>query len=751
MRFDINIGFSDGNWIAHIGCEEKNWTRKIAARDDGNGGLLPFPTNDMPESGLAAGSADEALAIYEEIVKRKPEHIVEYGRYLFDNLLGDTLWREAISLAIQQGERLIELALSWSPVDSNLSRLHWEMMHDGAQFLAAGHMFAPNKGLDIAVTRVVLESTGVPGKLSATPRVLFVIGTSLTDSSIRPGAEIMGLLRAQMEERISPMVLENASPRLIQDRIVRFRPEVVHFICHGNFDARSRASYIEVKPDPDSDQTRFFAGQIWQWLVADQAPAQIVLLSACDSGTALGPHSIAPLAAELVRQGVPVVIAMSGRVSDLACRLFTRTFSDSLLSGEALVAATAKGRRAAIAEGEDSTRSVDWGFPVIYKSARVPADYAPGEKLVGGGSGKLGTRMKPYELRRKPVFCGRTEFFTAFRDLLVDGPNNVLAIYVSAEPELKFETKGYGRTRLLEELTLQAIREGHVPCAVLARKSASKEWTTPKGPLELAMLIHESVEIARDSLGFEPLDEGPIISLKLFDQTGDDSELDPTLKTALRIGHFGPPPLKVNPRVIAEAIRKEFGNLIKEAQGAYPSLITKDSRVILLLDDLHDYLDSFEKIAREVQLGVRGFGLAERPVPVVISFAMGTPVSDLMKTITESGKTGWRPMELRRFERGTVRKEDMLAYSNVLLNPHEELLLPGVSDQAWVMDYEVDSKCVAEAESCYRRFLFGAPYEFYTREFFLVTELARRSGSGFITVATDRDRLRKMNAESSTP
>jgi len=227
--------------------------------------------------------------------------------------------------------------------------------------------------------------------------------------------------------------------------------------------------------------------------------------------------------------------------------------------------------------------------------------------------------------------------------------------------------------------------------------------------------------------------------------------LDPTLKTALRIGHFGPPPLKVNPRVIAEAIRKEFGNLIKEAQGAYPSLITKDSRVILLLDDLHDYLDSFEKIAREVQLGVRGFGLAERPVPVVISFAMGTPVSDLMKTITESGKTGWRPMELRRFERGTVRKEDMLAYSNVLLNPHEELLLPGVSDQAWVMDYEVDSKCVAEAESCYRRFLFGAPYEFYTREFFLVTELARRSGSGFITVATDRDRLRKMNAESSTP
>ncbi len=120
-----------------------------------------------------------------------------------------------IALSQESGEQLIELALSWALNDSNPLRLHWEMMYDGAQFLAAGRVLPSNKGLDIAVTRVVAQSTGsCSRKISAAPRVLFVIGTSLTDSSILPGAEIMSLLRApEIEERISPMVLENAIPR----------------------------------------------------------------------------------------------------------------------------------------------------------------------------------------------------------------------------------------------------------------------------------------------------------------------------------------------------------------------------------------------------------------------------------------------------------------------------------------------------------------------------------------------------------
>ena len=63
------------------------------------------------------------------------------------------------------------------------------------------------------------------------------------------------------------------------------------------------------------------------------------------------PHA-SLLARDLVVNGVPIVIAMSGRVSDRACRLFTRVFGAGppLIRGSRLVDAVVAGRRAAYLE-----------------------------------------------------------------------------------------------------------------------------------------------------------------------------------------------------------------------------------------------------------------------------------------------------------------------------------------------------------------------------------------------------------------
>ena len=54
-----------------------------------------------------------------------------------------------------------------------------------------------------------------------------------------------------------------------------------------------------------------------------------------------------PLAVQLVAGGLPIVIAMTGRVSDVGCRLFTRRLGEMLLKeGDGLIAATAEARRA---------------------------------------------------------------------------------------------------------------------------------------------------------------------------------------------------------------------------------------------------------------------------------------------------------------------------------------------------------------------------------------------------------------------
>src|ERR1051325_4786121 len=104
--------------------------------------------------------------------------------------------------------------------------------------------------------------------------------------------------------------------------------------------------------------------------------------------------------------------------------------------------------------------------------------------------------MRPYELRRErqPGFCGRQEFFDAYQELFVTNAKSAVLVAYTGNDD-----KGYGRTRLLEELTKQALRDGHVPCVVLA----DRDWQAPKGPLELAMLIDDAMDTARSSLELE--------------------------------------------------------------------------------------------------------------------------------------------------------------------------------------------------------------------------------------------------------
>jgi hypothetical protein len=734
-------------WKAEIKCAAKSWRREMVQQPDGEGGLLPYPSAAPLEGALGDMSAQppqDVLKLYKEIVARKADRIADYGRYLFDNLLGNGIWAEILEQAKLQNEQIIELALSWTPTDGNLSRLHWEMMFDGSNFLAAGHLSEGKKIIDVAVTRVVPNTTAVAAPGSGVPRVLFVIGTSLSNPSIRPGAEIMGLLQdPQADSRIHPWVIENASPRLIQAKVAEFSPDVVHFICHGDIDARTKAGYIEMKPDPGNDQKYFFAGQVWQWLNVGETPPRTVILSACQSGAALGPHAVAPLAAELVIQGVPIVIAMSGRISDLACRLFTRRFAQALLSGETLVAATARGRRAAVAEGDAPKRSVDWGFPTLYLSAAVAEDYAPGTNAVAMGQG-IEKRIKPYQLRRdrQPVFCGRQDFFEAYHELLDSGSRTaVLAAYTGNND------KGYGRTRLLEELTMQAIRDGHVPCVVLANE---RDWVLPKTALEFALRIDNAMETARSSLGLDTDIEGPIRLLKYFDQKFSTLESLPDwLGKALKLGAAaaGAGEVVVTPFAISRAIEKQFAQLMEEARRKKPDLVGKNSRAILLLDDVHDYFKVLDSIAGRGKLGVWGFGSEDEPVPIIMAFSLSTPTHDLLNPITESGTPGWRSIKLGPFDSDPERPEDMLAYGRVLMNPFNPKILPQWSDRAWFMDYEIEKSIVTASEATFRTLLNGLPGQLSDK--LLYASAMNVARDAFVKLALDEQKLKELIEENT--
>ncbi|SOE97714.1 CHAT domain-containing protein [Burkholderia sp. D7] len=750
MRVTLLVQSAPGSvWQINAQGRGIAWQRRMIQMDDGDGGLLPFPdpATLAAEEPLPGGLADLAAAqvrrVYMEIVDRNPQHIVEYGRYLFDNLLGTVHWQQILAVAEELEEPLVEIALLWAADESNLARLHWEMMSDGTNFLAAG-LRRNDTNVDVAFTRVVKGSSSTAKSLSSVPRVLFAVGTSSSDHSIRPGAEIMGLLRdAESGCPIHPLVIENASPALLQKRIQAFRPEVVHFICHGDLDLATKQGFIELKPDPHNNQSKFFAAQIWQWLNVANSPPQIVVLSSCKTGTAvgsaIGPEAVAPLAAELVHVGVPVVIAMSGRISDLACRLFTRRFGRALVSaGETLVAATTKGRRAAIAEGDAPRRSVDWGFPAVYLSENVEPGYRPSVAAAARIPSPMSSRLLPYELRRlrTPVFCGRTEFFHLFDELFTDPERGVVLAAFAKDTK-----KAYGRTRLLEELVIQAVRHQHVPCAVLA---SQESWRAPLTVMDLAMLIHDATETARQSLGLPTGNEGPIVQLRYFDQKQATlPDLDARLAKALRVGWTSPGDIQVSSRAVSEAIEMQFAEMMKEAREK--NLVNDTGRAVLLLDDVHKYSVQFDSIATCRRFGAFGFGSPQEPVPVVMSFSLDTPASDLLRPIAESQRPLWRALPLGPFARDQGHAEDMFAYARVLLNPFDKEIAKGVSDAAWVMDYNIDGGLVSKWEEKFRRWLDGVPGEFLDKRFFLLAEDA--TSDAFLKPATDWDEMNKALRE----
>src|SRR5262249_13875014 len=191
-------------------------------------------------------------------------------------------------------------ALSWGYNENNLHRLNWEMMHGRKEFLAG--MLHP----EVAITRIVSGTDGVKARqISLPPRVLFVIGTSLTDPKIRPGAEAVGLLK-RIEESARTIQwrgLQRGKPEVTKGQVQQFNPDVVKFICHGLVDKTGKG-YLELETNEADrqDDKRHYAKTLLDCLRGAGDFPPIVVLSACYSGAGstrlLAGYEVAPLAAE---------------------------------------------------------------------------------------------------------------------------------------------------------------------------------------------------------------------------------------------------------------------------------------------------------------------------------------------------------------------------------------------------------------------------------------------------------------------
>ena len=651
VTVDITPGQHDQSYLLHVAAADFEDSRPVMWLA---GGLLV--------ASAAAGTVDDPAGLVRAVEccdtdgdeaeqREQLNQLRKYGELLFQAAFGDK-WEQIVEAAVKADADYLEVAVRGADDDDHaaLQALRWEALHDGTGFVAAQGTTYQGRNIHVGVVRFITPSRAVPGndvargtglpEITHIPKVLFAVGSHLTDKNVRPGAEFMGIMRRLDRDggSIRARLLECVTrPKLVAELAV-FKPDVLHLIGHGELLADGQ---VRVQLRGDFDEKCYYASadeMLGAFAEAEHWPVMVVL-SACQTGTAGdGRVSTLPFAARLVAgnsvsRGVPVVVAMAGDISDTACRVFTQALTTAVGAGVPLGKAVIRGRRAAFYNGpgpdaqHPAPDSGHWVMPALFLADYVGRDVC----LVRTDAAKAAQkRVKNLNLDIDPLFYGRAPFITALDRLLDAGDDlNVLVAYFSNQD------KSYGGMRLLQELGARAVRSGVLPVLL-----GEFDNDGPRDLKALAIALEGRInDIRAEVLGLE--------------------ERRSETVAAVSAG--------ANGLGLAKAIRRDLDALVavlpeddpvRYRAAGQPRTILLCHRVdgwATVLDDLLDLL------------GPHGLKGGVTPVPVVLTGA----VRSLKAAAGEDARfrRPWISFEkLRRFQRAEDT-EDILAYQWWLLNP----------------------------------------------------------------------------------
>lgn len=577
------------------------------------------------------------------------------GRYLFDSLLGRDVWEKVLAEATSRRVKVVELALSWDASDYELHRLSWEAMHDGTDFLGVR--------LDLAVAVVRLVRGAKKGRLAPHPapaKVLFAVGADLNDPDIRPGAEVIGLLRG-IERGGSPidsLIIDKVTLSRLADACQRFDPHIVHIVSHGRINGESGRGEIELLRD-ELDESGWATGaKLLKALAAGKELPSMVVLTGCESAAA-GEHMDC-LAAELVKAGIPAVIGMAGRVADPVCRLFSRKFGIALSNGERLVEAMTHGRRAGLMQQQhDAADDHAWTLPSIYLAQSVPVDHAPIDITMSSATVK---RIADYGLWREPVFCGRQRLGRLLDRLLDERDElQVLVAYTEGEGAL-------GKTRLLHEFARRSLWAGHV--VVMIDDDVGDPKTLPNSSVQLAAWLLDAIGETRRNFGLGERFESQLLD-QLLQAVGEGADTAPPEMGSADYHQFlgECKETKENGAALEHGLRQalieDLKQLMADVRDLADEPVGERAHPVLVLGGIGHWGKAADVLCQ--RLITKGLGEPGMPVPVFATCSFKDAAGPMLED--ESDMASRRPWV--RFEplKPFDDHEGSLAYQWVLLHP----------------------------------------------------------------------------------
>ncbi|MGD8584338.1 MAG: SUMF1/EgtB/PvdO family nonheme iron enzyme [Chloroflexota bacterium] len=304
------------------------------------------------------------------------------GQRLFNWLFADealkTAWNELQGFHAQ---RRLRLLIDNEPELAELHGLPWELLHDGARFLAAADAtplfrylaggWQPSDPVNKIPIRILVAMANPDFKKHGYPDELVPIDV---DQELANLQEALGEYLASPYVELAVLEQPCTLPRLADK--LREGYHILHFIGHGKFSVEDDLAVVYMGNPDEGDKPRIVKDSQFVTMLGhllahteekDRPKLRMIFLASCETAKRSSADAFRGFGPRLVEGDLPAVVAMQDLVAVETARKFTRTFYRQLLN-HGLIDVAANVARAALLTGELPGASI----PVLF--SRLPAN-----------------------------------------------------------------------------------------------------------------------------------------------------------------------------------------------------------------------------------------------------------------------------------------------------------------------------------------------------------------------------------------
>jgi hypothetical protein len=247
---------------------------------------------------------------------------------------------------------------------------------------------APEQASPLALNpfRAVVRSLPLPGEARQSPpepprealRVLLLGASPPGQPALDLAAEVREIRRQAPTLRID--LMEPATAAGLREALARTGAQVLHFLGHGDLEGPQGRGRLLFAREGDGGEDWVDSQELGTWL-AGLPRLRLVVVNACWGAHFARREGIDPwsgVAQELLRQGVPAVVAHQLPISDRAAIAFSGGFYRELAASRSIETAMAEGRQAISVACRGSR---EWATPVLYQQGVGTPLPAPARRL----------------------------------------------------------------------------------------------------------------------------------------------------------------------------------------------------------------------------------------------------------------------------------------------------------------------------------------------------------------------------------